>query len=113
MTQENLVLTQFACIFIFWAGLRFAILKKPMNIFQQFCWSMLVGAFAGNGILLYVLLSKNASMLLQIKWSVLYFILSIASVIAIPFVLYAGIMLIARICALCLESLHECWQRHR
>ncbi len=112
MTQENVVLIKILCIFVLWAGLRYAILKKPIGI-MRWIFCIIFGSYAGFGIMVYVLLSKDSSVLFRIEWGPLDIIQLIVSLISVPFVLYAGIMLMARICTLCLEWLHEYRQRHR
>ncbi len=110
MSQENLVLVQFACIFILWAGFRYAINKAPLGI-SGWLSCILVGVYAGHGIMLYILLSKDVSVLSRIKWDSLQTIQSIVGVFAIAFVIYAGIMLIARVVILHFELLKKILQR--
>ncbi len=109
MSQEEVVLTQWACIFICWAGFRFSIHKAPLSIFG-FIGCVFIGTYAGHGIMLYKLLMNNPSAFSRIEWSTLYIIQSIFCVIAIAYVVYAGIMLIARIITLFFESLKKLYK---
>lgn len=104
MSEMNLFLMQWVCIIVFWAGLRFAILKRPPGI-SLWVGSICMGVYAGHGIVISMLLFKDISVLSRINWSSFQTIQSIACIIVLLCVLYAGGMLILKIVALTLHAL--------
>ena len=64
-----------------------------------------MGVYAGHGIVISMLLFKDISVLSRINWSSFQTIQSIACIIVLLCVLYAGGMLILKIIALTLHML--------